>query len=124
MVPGLSKALVEHRPSRGRINDLHLYMTVAIGSVVAGFERLGLPINVLKVLLRESPTLAIAGARTDHPRQGVAQIRRREELSRRSAFSRELVLPMTRSVPSEVRRKPAGQLILVPGEESDADVSY
>lgn len=40
----------------------YLFMTVAIGSALAAFERLGLPVHVLKALLRESPTLAIAGS--------------------------------------------------------------
>jgi 3-hydroxyisobutyrate dehydrogenase-like beta-hydroxyacid dehydrogenase len=42
----------------------YLFMTVAIGSAVAGFERLGLPMHVLKALLKDSPSLAIAGSET------------------------------------------------------------
>ena len=40
----------------------YMFMTIAIGSAVAGFERLGLPMHVLKALLKDSPNLAIAGS--------------------------------------------------------------
>jgi 3-hydroxyisobutyrate dehydrogenase-like beta-hydroxyacid dehydrogenase len=40
----------------------YMFMTIAIGSVLAGFKLQGLPLPVLKWMLTEGPTTAIAGA--------------------------------------------------------------
>jgi len=40
----------------------YAYQTIAIGSAVAAFERLGLPLEVAQSMLSSSPTLAIANA--------------------------------------------------------------